>query len=213
MKLINSDPEVFSQIMEEIQQQIITGNSDEAIIQRLVSGKNFPEEMAVKLVIDLRNKLDAENAGHTNEDVNQASNITSEQKPSEVPDNKLSETEKEIKDKVLVWRNNAFSNDEIIQKLVQKYNLTEDKARQIVKTIHLHKSVEERQEAIEAEEESEHSSNIYIGAFLLVGGIISSIALFMIDDDLGDYITYTAGAAIGGFFQMVAGLSKQKYKD
>ncbi|WP_299455546.1 hypothetical protein [uncultured Microscilla sp.] len=128
---------------------------------------------------------------------------------------KLANVDDEIKEKVLFWRNNAFPNNEIVEKLIKKYSLPEDEAKHIVKTIHLYKSNEVRTEVKEMEKAAEHSNNKYIGAILMVMGVLITIFLFVFDEegDFEDYIIYAIGLAIGGFIQMMAGWNKRAYKN
>ncbi|EAY29795.1 hypothetical protein [Microscilla marina] len=128
---------------------------------------------------------------------------------------KLASVDDEIKEKVLFWRNNAFPNNEIIEKLIKKYQLPEDEAKHIVKTIHLYKSNEVRTEVKEMEKAVEHSNNKYIGAILMVVGVLVTICLFVFDEegDFEDYIIYAIGLAISGFIQMMAGWNKRAYQN
>lgn len=129
-------------------------------------------------------------------------------------DQALANLSDEIKDKVIIWRNAAFSNAEIIQKLTEKYNLPEKEAKFVVKNIHLHQVDQEKVVIQEHEEKKEHNYNLYMGMFLFIGGLIGGFLMYWFDEegDFDDVWYYFFAAAIGGFIQMIAGLSKQKYE-
>lgn len=119
----------------------------------------------------------------------------------------------EVKQKVIFWRNNAFPNKEIVQKLVEKYDYSEEDAKKVVSSIQAEQIVEEQATIKEVEEKKQHNYNVIMGAFLLIGGLLGGLLLVFVaeDTDLADYYIYLFGVAIAGLVQLVAGLRKREY--
>lgn len=107
-----------------------------------------------------------------------------------------------IKEKIIFWRNNAFPNNEIVQKLVAQYNVSEEEAKRMVKVIHVDASTQEREIIKEEEAGREVSIQVAIGLLLLIGGIMATIF------SGGQVLFY--GAIISGIVTTIAGLVKRQ---
>ncbi|OJJ18216.1 hypothetical protein BKI52_25680 [marine bacterium AO1-C] len=236
------NPQELPILKQEINNLVEDGETDEYIIQHLIADKNFHQTLATQIVQQFHSgAIDDLISEHQQQQViNNETNYDTlyyllrqqgflpeeakERAMHRIAQHNLKQAQKkrlqalakvddEIKERVISWRNNAFSNKEITQKLVEKHQYTEEEAKKIVTLIHAEKKVEERATEKEVEEKKQHSYNVYVGAFLLVGGLVAGLILLFIDEDgdLSDFYIYLFGAAIGGLIQMIAGLSKKEY--
>lgn len=125
---------------------------------------------------------------------------------------KLQTIDSAIIDKVIYWRSNAFSDAEIVQKLVDKFTYSEEEAKQVMATIRAEQATTERVVTKVSEITNErHNYKLGMGVFLLVGGLLIGFICFLLEQE--DFYLYAFGTAIGGLIQIIATAGRKQTSD
>ncbi|OJJ18215.1 hypothetical protein BKI52_25675 [marine bacterium AO1-C] len=114
----------------------------------------------------------------------------------------LENIDAELREKITSWRNNAFSNSEIVQKLVEKHGVNEAEAKKMVQAIHINKSAQEREKVREKEAGNDISAQVVLGIFLVIAGIVATVV------SAGTVFFY--GAIVSGITLIFTGFFKKK---
>ena len=191
-KADSSDPEVLAKYIDEIQLLLDEGQNQAFIIHHLVSERNLDQEMASLLYTQATfGSMDAPE---------QMSEQASQQK--QLQSKALDKIDVEIRDKIIFWRNNAFSNVEIVQKLIDKYDVSESEAKQMVQTVHLKESSEEKAKEKEKEFANATSGQIALGFVLILIGVVGTVA--------SEGTMFFYGAIGSGVVMIFAGFFRKK---